>query len=363
MYEITTKRADELHFDLNNPRMEEFGITTEMGLLKKLWSDMNVKELVMSILANGFFQSEPLYVIKEHEKWVVIEGNRRLAAVKSILNPDQVAGMASFSNQISDSIRESLQSSIPVVEMESRESAWRFIGFKHVKGAAKWDSYAKAKYIARVHRDYNVSISEIAEQIGDSQRTALRLYRGLSVLEQAEKLTEFSLDDIYYSRIYFSHLYTALDYEGYYSYLGLDNNSKADEIIISQDYKEHLENMMLWLFGSKKRDIEPVIKKQNPDLRNLSQVLLNPESVKVLLMTSDLNRAYDNSLDGNEVLRDLIVSAKVNIEDALAKCSVYDGKEDAIKSCLQMTIGAQRLFESMKLIYRQIEDPSSALSL
>ncbi len=43
---------------------------------------MDIGELVMSILANGFFESEALYIVKEEGRYVVIEGNRRLAAVK-----------------------------------------------------------------------------------------------------------------------------------------------------------------------------------------------------------------------------------------------------------------------------------------
>jgi hypothetical protein len=80
----------ELHFDRHNPRMAEFGIeaaTPEKEILTTLWDLMDVLELVQSITASGFFPHEALIVAEEKGKKIVIEGNRRLAAVKVLLNP------------------------------------------------------------------------------------------------------------------------------------------------------------------------------------------------------------------------------------------------------------------------------------
>ena len=50
---------------------------------------MAVAEVAMSIAWNGYFQHEPLFVEKTSRgDMVVIEGNRRLAAVKLLLDAD-----------------------------------------------------------------------------------------------------------------------------------------------------------------------------------------------------------------------------------------------------------------------------------
>ena len=351
MANIDYLKASELSFDPLNPRLAEFNVPdNEQLTLKFLWAEMDVKELVMSILANGFFDSEPLYVIPEGRKWVVIEGNRRLAAIKAILNPESIPGMSAFIGQISDRIKEELANQIPVVKKNSREEAWRYIGFKHVKGAAKWDSYAKAKYISLVHNEYNVSLTDIAYQIGDSKRTTVRLYRGLSILEQAERLTDFRRSDVYYGRIYFSHLYTAIAYDGFARYLGI-LDCDAEEYIVPDDHSRQLLQVMRWLFGSKDQNIEPVVKKQNPDLRQLGQVLQKAESVQVLISTGNLERAFDNSQDSNEVLRNSMIEAKLKIEDAMAKISVYDGGRDALELSQQLGQATDRLFQGLKSVY------------
>lgn len=88
---VLTKISD-LHFDYENPRLAEYGIneaTPEDEILKILWEAMDVRELVQSISASGFFSHEALIVAKEDGRNIVIERNRRLAAVKVLLGGDK----------------------------------------------------------------------------------------------------------------------------------------------------------------------------------------------------------------------------------------------------------------------------------
>ena len=183
--------VSELAFDRKNARIIEFpeitSTTPEDMILEILWDTMDVRELVMSIASGGFFEHEPLIVAVEDGKNVVIEGNRRLAAVRSILNPNLIdAEIPTVTDKIKNNIRK-----LPVV-ISTREAVWQYLGFKHINGPARWGSYAKAKYIAQVRKDFNVSLDEIARQIGDTNRTVHRLFRALMVIEQAEKEKIFS---------------------------------------------------------------------------------------------------------------------------------------------------------------------------
>ncbi len=102
--QIATER---LFFDIENPRLVEFTQeekASEEKILNILWSQMAVDEIVQSILSNGFFQNEALLAVEENSKLVVVEGNRRLAAVKAILHPELVKGMSRYSGKITDAI-------------------------------------------------------------------------------------------------------------------------------------------------------------------------------------------------------------------------------------------------------------------
>ena len=86
---VVSLPVSDLHFDRRNPRLAEHDIapnTPEDEIIPILWETMDVLELVQSIVASGFFSHEPLIVAREKDRHVVIEGNRRLAAVKVLLD-------------------------------------------------------------------------------------------------------------------------------------------------------------------------------------------------------------------------------------------------------------------------------------
>ena len=203
----------DLRFDEANPRFRgEEGGKSQDDILKRLWREFSVDEIALSIAASGFFVHEPVFAIPasgDNGSYVVIEGNRRLAAVK-LLQSEELRRRTKATDlpKITGEDRRKLNS-IPVV-VTSRKEIWPLIGFKHVNGPQHWDSMAKAEYIAWVYRETGLPLQDIAQQLGDRHDTVVRLYGGLTVLEQAESTGFFHRSDRYHKRFYFSHLYTAL---------------------------------------------------------------------------------------------------------------------------------------------------------
>jgi len=76
-------KTRELLLDSENPRIVELGLgdkPKQLDILKALWEKMAVEEVAMSIAWNGYFEHEPLFIEQSGKQFVVIEGNRRLAA-------------------------------------------------------------------------------------------------------------------------------------------------------------------------------------------------------------------------------------------------------------------------------------------
>lgn len=343
--------TESLHFDNRNPRLVEFNprTKTEDEILNLLWYEMDVEEIVKSILANGFFNNEALLAVKEDNKTVVVEGNRRLAAVKSILNPERVAGMKKYLGKIPESLAESLRT-LPVIIRMNRKESWGYIGFKHVNGPAKWGSYAKAQYIATVHNDFGVSIAEISEQIGDNNQTVLKLYQGLMVIQQAEKDTEFRRDDIDAQRLYFSHLYTGLQQQGFQKFLGLEEKPKDSVSPVPKSKLDNLQRVMDWLFGSKNRNIKPVIRSQNPDLGHLSSILNNETATATLIATGDLDMAFETSIGSTVLFQNCLVEAKVALKKAHSNIDGYGGEVDILEMAKTVSTLASRLLQTMNSV-------------
>ena len=349
----------QLHFDKANPRLVEFGInanTPEDEILKVLWDAMDVMELVMSISSSGYFPHEPLIVCEEGGIHIVLEGNRRLAALKVLT----VEGFAKKNKwqipQISDAAKQALDE-VPVI-FQAREESWRYLGFKHVNGPAKWTSFAKAKYIADVHRKYGIPLDVIARQIGDGHKTVQRLYRGLMVLEQAEKEAAYDPDNRYTPRIFFSHLYTGLDKAGFTSFLELAPQEDETATPVAHSRMKELREVCVWLFGDKKEGQPPVIKSQNPDLKNLDAVLQSREALAALRGGEELSRAYELSRPSGAVLEEALLAAKRELMRARGFMPEgYDGSESLLRTAGSVADLSESIYDEMQRLRKGGEKP------
>ena len=170
-------RTDLLDLDTRNPRL-----TRELGedasqekVIAKLWQLFALDELALSICSNGFWRNEPLYAVKTGTRYTVIEGNRRLATVKILLDSKLRSQLKATDLPVAPPAVLKTLHELPVVVYPSRELAWPLLGFRHINGPVKWDPWAKARYIQQVHETHGVPLSQIAKRIGDRNATVFRL--------------------------------------------------------------------------------------------------------------------------------------------------------------------------------------------
>ena len=340
----------DLEFDRSNPRLAEYNIKPnepEENVIKILWDAMDVRELVQSISASGFFAHEAVIVSKEGGKNVVIEGNRRLAAVKVLLN-DALAKKNGWDiHPLEEGRRKSIES-IPVVFSDRKES-WKFLGFKHVNGPAKWSSFAKAKYIADVHRKYKISLENIANQIGDRHNTVQRLYRGLMVIEQAEREKIYDPENRFRNRLAFSHLYTGLDYEEISDFIGIKPEVSESDSPVPPEKRAELGELLVWLYGDKKENKPPVVESQNPDLKRLREVIGKRESLAALRAGTELSKAHEISRPPSAVFEESLLAAKRDLTTAKAHLSTgYDKSEELLRIAGSIAGIADSVYDEME---------------
>lgn len=347
--EIKMMKVSELAFDLENPRLVEFDLpknSTDEDVIQVLWEAMDVREVMMSIAASGFYSHEPLIVAEEYGKNVVIEGNRRLAAVRVLLDRSLAKRYQEHIPIIAAKAKKEL-AKLPTV-VGSREKNWRYLGFKHVNGPAKWSSYAKSKYIADVHRNFQVGLEDIARQIGDTHRTVQRLYRGLMVIEQAERIAVFSREDRWYNHFSFSHLYTGIGYKGISDFIGLRTEADEEEEPVPISRQRELGELCLWMYGSKRENTPPVVQRQNPHLRQLEAVVANREALAALRDGYSLEIAFETSRPSTNVFEESLHAARRNLEKARALLSTgYDGSDELLRAAGTVANLADDLYEEM----------------
>lgn len=79
--------VSDIHLDPKNVRLETTDAQVEADILEDLFAHEDVLKLVEGISKIGYLTHETPIVVKRHGKYIVVEGNRRLAALKAIQNP------------------------------------------------------------------------------------------------------------------------------------------------------------------------------------------------------------------------------------------------------------------------------------
>ena len=320
-----------LDLDPQNPRIRELSPTTaQREILDILWRDFAVDEVALSIATNGFFEHEPLFAEEHEGRFTVIEGNRRLAAVRILTDDEMRARIGNADlRQLSASEKEDLQD-LPVIVCK-RQDVWQYLGFKHVNGPAAWHSLAKAEYIAWVHNTTGVPLEVIAERIGDKHSTVRRFYRALMALRQAEESGTFDRNDRWKSHFSFSHLYTGLDYAGIQAFTGVKGETSYREKPVPARRLEQFGELCEWLYGSKSKSRPNVVQSQNPDLRILDEVLKDKDGVAALRKGLPLRTSRDISRGDKQLFREALVSAKQSLQDARGRVIPgYQGESDLL---------------------------------
>lgn len=304
---ITSVPVTRLTLDLEHPRLIKSGEeATEKEIITQLYLSTDISELLSSISTNGYLNIEPLIVMEdlESEKLIVLEGNRRLLAIRLLREPElfsNISGLENVENRVPGVPEHHLDSleEISVFPVKNRTDARPFLGFKHINGPVKWHAYAKARFAADWYREIKHgkegTLESIALAIGDRHDTVRRMVHAIYVLDQAVENVKFNVDDHYSPKFNFSHFYTALGRIGYMNYLGLDTTwIKFDPSPnpIPDEKLDNLGKVLIWLYGSKSKNIKPVIESQNPDIKRLGEILDHPDARAFMEEHNELHRAH-----------------------------------------------------------------------
>ena len=363
--EVPTKiGVEHLHFDTNNPRFtpnKRPDRDTDEAIVSTLASTADLAELVQSISTSGYINIEPLIVSVRGGKVIVLEGNRRLAAIKCLKDCELAKAakisVPKFGGEIASTLN-----NILVYRVEHEDDARNLIGFKHINGPQPWDAYAKAQYagkwlVDQDGKDAPLSLVDIANHMGDKHTTIHRMVTALFVLNQAEKEELYSIEDRSKSSFSFSHLYTALSSEEYTDYIGMarprrDEDPNRQPVPVSK-FKE-LKQLLIWLYGSKSEDMQPIVKSQNPDLRLLKEVLRSKAATRELEERGNLGDAVITATPKSSRFSKHLFEANAEL---LKSQEVLDGFDPSFQSELKEI--AKSALDRAKIIKNSIDSKVS----
>jgi hypothetical protein len=325
-----------LAFDGSNPRFSGGKVKGDIEVIRYLAETADLGELLQSIAASGYIDIEPLIVMRVDDIYLVLEGNRRLAALRLLADPDLAKKCEIVIPDMGSTLRNTLNS-VSVYPVKNRDEARNFIGFKHINGPHRWDSLAKARFAAdwfRKEKKKGTTLKEIARHMGDRHDTIKRMVAGIYVLDQARDAHLFDIEDRFPGRAFgFSHLYTALTRPGFRAFLGLSEDWRTvdpEPDPVPENHLDDLKRLMVWLYGSKEDEVRPVVSSQNPHVAQLAEVLAKPKARTLMLNTNDLAAAYAEVDTPALQFEKSLVEAHQHTENAVKKVTAYEGGDETL---------------------------------
>lgn len=312
-----TVELNKLYFDPQNPRLPNdlYGSSDELQIIDYMVRNGNIVELMQSIGEAGYSESEPLLIVPkkgEATTYIVVEGNRRLAALKLLSYPEKAKVRK---NTILDIVSKANQkpTKIPAILYNTREETLDYLGYRHITGVKDWGALEKARYLDQLYKLHNGDATGdeiyhiLAKLIGSRTDYVARLHTALMLYEKANDNAYFGVK-IEEENIDFSFLYSALSNSSAISYLGL---STVKDSSLSGLNIKHFEKYFKWLFDPSLRVIN-----ESRDISKLNKILESDEATKILDESGTISKALLYTSEPNERFEEAILQAKTWLQDS-----------------------------------------------
>ncbi len=154
-------------------------------------SKHGINELFYSILRNGFLPLDRIVVrplTGQENAYVVVEGNRRLAAVielrtrienNSIQDEDITEGYLTSLHQDTEQLKVLVYNGT-----DSSDISWILQGIRHIGGIRDWRPAQQGKLVAEQIDENGLSLRAAGQKFGLSPQKVGRLYRTYNALQQ-----------------------------------------------------------------------------------------------------------------------------------------------------------------------------------
>lgn len=297
-FKIELLNVKDLDFDPQNPRFSRYfdlEQQPEAEVVERMVKAENVQELMGSIGEQGYFGGEPLLVAHSGHKKIVVEGNRRLAALKLLLG--YIAPKSALPSI--DAIRAEAKPAPTEVEcivFDDRKDILRYLGYRHITGAKKWDSLSKARYLKQLRDEFYSGLSDdeqhraIAKEIGSRKDYVAQMLAGLNVFERAQAADFYGMQRVRAEDVDFGVLTTALSYSNISEYVGLSSRTDTAGENLED---EHIKDLLSWVFAQDQQG--DTILGESRNLRKLSAVIANDVAREKLKKDGNLEVAYLHS--------------------------------------------------------------------
>jgi hypothetical protein len=313
-----TVNTADLLFDPTNPRLFDLGDPKpcaeakygETGrqetIFQNLLENFEARDLAKKIRGIGFLKTDRIIVRRlkaDPTKYVVVEGNRRVCAMKFLIKEHQAG------EEIDAGILEDISRPEALVIDETGKSPEQLSGLykllqaaRHIGPAVKsWGPYQQAKMIASLKANGKKS-SEAADMLGISAKEGNALWRAYHALEQMNG------DEDYKDQAdpsLFSYFYEALKVPAVKDWLDAQDEGDSGFSFKNKKHLGHFYGMITKPEEGEQKKLPMAI-----NVRKLGQIVGNSDALKVLLSTEGTLEKALTYLDDDIFERDFEPTVK-----------------------------------------------------
>lgn len=337
-----------LQLDLFNPRLPKSKQGKDQEtVIEYLLLEAATTELMESIGENNFFTGEMLLVIPDEnqdDKYVVIEGNRRLTAVMLLSNPQLATVKKAATLEASHNAKHKPKD-LPCLIFKKRKDIQKFLGFVHITGKKSWRMLEKARYLydlLKTNKKFNVlsfsdACKEIARIIGSKAPYVRRMLVSYSLYEIVEDEKFYQINGLSDSTFFLNYFSDGLQKNNIRKYLKVDLDSETP---IEHLDRSHLQELVTWWF-EKSEGVSRIIG-DSDSMRMLNEVLGNEMALSAFKKGASIYSAYELTNDIDYQFEKKVKDSLNAIEQADALSNkvkfFYDNLYDDLKSLRQITV-------------------------
>lgn len=342
---IQYKAVDSLKFDPQNPRLpSNVSQGGEEAIIKWMLEDAGIIELMASIGEQGYFPGEPLLVVAAEpdlQEFLVVEGNRRLTAVKLLLQPELASIRKIAVQQVVDEAVKA-PDTLPVVVFPKREAILDYLGYRHITGIKAWGALAKARYLNQLlnrlaidEQSSEQQNRKLAKTIGSRADAVARRLAGYAVYKVIEENDFFDIPSVDEQSISFSVLTAALNWSNIHQFVGLQNGKDR---ALKTVHLPHLKELTAWIFEKNSENKTRLGESRN--LGDLNSVIGEKRALAAFRAGMPLKQAVILTEKPAEIFRSALIESQSRLETARDYIHNVDGLSQS---------DSERLLEIQKL--------------
>ena len=235
----------DLILDNENLRLKGNKKLNEKEIIEQLVRRDDILSLASKISKNGFTPVERIIVIEKKRRNIVIEGNRRLVALKCLLDP-KLAGKENVIKKFEQLQRDFPLDSIkkiPVCIAPNREEALRkFIIPKHTESSIKsWSTYSQSKLYSKLILDQGFTVDEVCSEYNTDKARVLKALKEYQCYEIATKIPfppEIRPKVLDERRFPITTLYRVINTDNFQKFLGIkfDTEGKLKGTVKKEEF-------------------------------------------------------------------------------------------------------------------------------